>query len=50
MLFNLEKDPTQQYDIIDQEPELADALYQKFIEYLHKIQALSDQIEKYVPY
>ncbi|MCW4041441.1 MAG: sulfatase [Candidatus Bathyarchaeota archaeon] len=50
MLFNLEEDPTQQYDIIDQEPELADALYQKFIEYLLKIQAPSDQIEKYAPY
>ena len=50
MLFNLDKDPTQQCNIIDRESELANELYQKFIDYLHKIQAPSEQIKKYVPY
>ncbi len=50
MLFNLDKDPTQQCNIIDRESELADELYQKFIDYLHKIQAPSEQIKKFVPY
>jgi hypothetical protein len=50
MLFDLDKDPTQQCNIIDRESELADELYQKFIDYLHKIQAPSEQIKKFVPY